>query len=1393
MKRRLLIGLTLLITSVLSVSFWLVATESGLYWAYQKAQPHLPNSLSVTGLSGKIIGPLTIQEIKYELQSQLVNARKISLSWNPWALLHTSVDVSDLQIESLDIIILESTGSAAEPPSSPSISLPFDFGLDGVKINDINIRRANDLYKIDQISVAATLQTKGLLIKQLMVNSENLNINMTGKIDPVENYPHDIDLSWDATLASGAQIQGQGNITGDIKSTQLSQNLTGAVQMTLGLELQELLTQLSWQSELEVTHIDSALIASILIDNKFPPLMDRLRLTANGDIRSARISGQLQANAPEFGPFKADFKLSSLQGERMFKGISVEALTINAAQGQLSAIGEFGWLPALSWNADISVAGGNPVTLLPQWPGDIEAQLISQGEIKNGKLIASANISQLQGQLRGYPISLKSQLLWKNNGLNISQFEFNSGDTRLNVEGRVSKTLNLRWSLDSDNLAELYPQAQGKLTANGKLSGVRESPTIKASFQADSLQLQDYGLEQLQGKLALDWLKPDDFNFELAGHGADIRGHRIDSFGVFADSTRINANAVAPQANVQLSLNGTLQDKHWRGKLMQANIQTRDYLNWKLKRPSDIDLSTNSVLIDNTCLVSEHDNSHEGGMVNGQERKICNQIEAKDDIWKIGLDVSQLPLKLLADLLPPGLKIKGLADASANLEYHPPEQLQGNVNLKLPPGVATYTLTTDKIEQFKYRFARLEIDLQETDIRATTTLELINGDHFEAQLLLPGANILALDLKTQTLQANARLSAGELGPIDAMVKQIDGLQGSLELDMAASGTLVNPRLKGNATLLDGSLNIPAIKLSLSELNIDAHSENHGKINFHADARTSGGSITLQGDTSLNEAEGWPSQVSLEAKSLDIASLLRRSLPHDTKIGGELNATATLNYKAPHSLIGGVQLFAPSGSISYPLLEGEFEHWPYRDSKLNLLIDEQGISGFSEILIGDGNNIDAQFSLPKAKLLTLNWDSQPVEAKAKLNFNELAIIEALVLDIQQLKGSLALNLSAEGTLAKPRLEASAEITEASAIIPRLGLDINQISLLGVSDNDNQFKFLIEARSGDGRVKIDGSSQLNAATGWPTRLSIKGDNLEISNIPEATVVVSPDLIIELKDRSIHVQGDITIPYAKLQPKDITTAAQVSSDVVIIDSTETAQPEWQVTSQVNLILGDRVNFFGFGFEGRLGGMLLIEEEVGQLTRGTGEIKIPQGRYRAYGQRLDIESGRLLFTGGPLTNPGLDIRAVRKTGNVTSGIQVNGRLKKPQLTLFSIPAMGDTDTLSYLLLGRPMESASDEDGAMMAKAALALGLSGGDQLARRIGDRFGLDEMRIESNDGGDQTSLVVGRYLSPQLYVSYGVGLIGLYNTLNLRYKISDQWLLKAESGESHGADLMYTFEH
>ena len=430
-------------------------------------------------------------------------------------------------------------------------------------------------------------------------------------------------------------------------------------------------------------------------------------------------------------------------------------------------------------------------------------------------------------------------------------------------------------------------------------------------------------------------------------------------------------------------------------------------------------------------------------------------------------------------------------------------------------------------------------------------------------------------------------------------------------------------------------------------------------------------------------------------------------------------------------------------------------------------------------------------LPGADLLTLDAQTQSLLGDARINVSDLGMVEAIVPEVQQFKGAVVLNLKAAGTLARPRLSGEARIDNASLQVPRLGLTIEQINFHALTDGFESLQLSLQAKSAGGTLAIEGKTILDRAAGWPTKITIKGDRFEASRIPEARVLVSPDLTVVIEHHNIVTSGSVTIPYAKLQPTDVSTAAQVSSDVVISGGDQVAEEKWAMTTRVRLILGEQVTVFGFGFEGRLDGSLLLEDEPGQLTRATGEINIPQGRYRAYGQRLDVEQGRLLYTGGPLTNPGLNLRAVRRVDSVTAGIRVKGSLDQPQLELFSNPAMGQTDTLSYLVLGRPMETASGEEGQVVAKAALALGLSGGDRLARLLGDRFGLDEMRVEAGPN-DEASLVVGRYLSPRLYVSYGVGLIEAVNTFSLRYKITDKWQLKAESGEAQGADLLYTIE-
>jgi translocation and assembly module TamB len=229
------------------------------------------------------------------------------------------------------------------------------------------------------------------------------------------------------------------------------------------------------------------------------------------------------------------------------------------------------------------------------------------------------------------------------------------------------------------------------------------------------------------------------------------------------------------------------------------------------------------------------------------------------------------------------------------------------------------------------------------------------------------------------------------------------------------------------------------------------------------------------------------------------------------------------------------------------------------------------------------------------------------------------------------------------------------------------------------------------------------------------------------------------------------------------------------------------------VRVVLGEKVMVASSGFTGRPYGSLLVSEQPDRPTTAVGELQVADGIYKAYGQDLTLDHGRLLFAGGPVDNPGLDLQAYRTASDGTvAGVIVKGTLKSPQATLYSNPPMGQSDALAYLLLGHPLGQSTPQEGNLVANAATSLGLKGGNLLAKKIASRFGLEEARIESTGGLQESSLVVGKYLSPRLYVNYGIGLFQPISTFRIRYILGRTWSLQAQQGEGTSADFLYEIE-
>jgi translocation and assembly module TamB len=232
--------------------------------------------------------------------------------------------------------------------------------------------------------------------------------------------------------------------------------------------------------------------------------------------------------------------------------------------------------------------------------------------------------------------------------------------------------------------------------------------------------------------------------------------------------------------------------------------------------------------------------------------------------------------------------------------------------------------------------------------------------------------------------------------------------------------------------------------------------------------------------------------------------------------------------------------------------------------------------------------------------------------------------------------------------------------------------------------------------------------------------------------------------------------------------------------------------VALDVHLDLGDNLEVRAQGLEGKLLGHLdFATTDEGEL-RAWGKVQTLNATFFAYGQKLQVDPGILVFD-GLIDNPSLQVTAWRRNLAVEAGVQVSGTLRAPRVQIVSQPPAPEGERLSWLVLGRPPSDATKADLGMLQVAAGAL-LARGDSmpLDRRIARAFGLDELTLRGTGEAQDRVVALGKRLSDKLYISYeqGIGTVAS-NLVKMDYSLSRRWSLRAETGTSSGGGLFYRF--
>ncbi|GAB4392786.1 MAG: hypothetical protein Tsb005_08310 [Gammaproteobacteria bacterium] len=354
---------------------------------------------------------------------------------------------------------------------------------------------------------------------------------------------------------------------------------------------------------------------------------------------------------------------------------------------------------------------------------------------------------------------------------------------------------------------------------------------------------------------------------------------------------------------------------------------------------------------------------------------------------------------------------------------------------------------------------------------------------------------------------------------------------------------------------------------------------------------------------------------------------------------------------------------------------------------------------------------------------------------------------------------------------------------------------------------------------GKVVVNGEASFSNVS--PNiSLNLQADHFTVLNSPSYKLIVTPNINLKYVSNLIKISGNILVNQARIQPPSLHSVVTLPSDVEFTDQPQkpaaTPGAPLNIESQLDLQLGNDTELNLLGLTGKLTGNIQLLTKPQQPTLATGQLHITEGHYQAYGQQLTIKQGDLNYQNNAVDDPGLNIKAQRQftrikqsidannIQNIIVGIHATGTLQQPRINLYSVPAgLSEVDMLSYLLTGSSVENASLLNLQIINQALSIVNPQStqSTNIVEKIQQKTHLDQLSVVQVDAATNTNnnvnqnfaIMLGKALSPRLYVNYTVGILDPFNILQIRYAITKRLSLEtAVSEKRNSIDVVYSFE-
>lgn len=663
---------------------------------------------------------------------------------------------------------------------------------------------------------------------------------------------------------------------------------------------------------------------------------------------------------------------------------------------------------------------------------------------------------------------------------------------------------------------------------------------------------------------------------------------------------------------------------------------------------------------------------------------------------------------------------------------------------------------------------------------------------FVENLNISGSARLAPEDTLFNVRARANNITSGQNKLDSVKVIADGSPDSMFVDADITGNEISTRLQSEifpgdqlrAKVTEWQIDYKNQQWALQQppatIKIDSVNYNIDNFKLASGTADSAQHILLQGNITRSGREDFR----LEVANLDIEKV-SDLLELESNPAGFFDLSLNVEGTSGSPLITG----------NYKLNEASFNDYHFTKFNGSFNYENGRVTLKSLIVPQDSGRFNVTATLP----VQLNLDTMGYQFNPKDSIDGSILFEKFPLAILQtfdfpgnIDGTLRGKVNLDGTVEKPNPTGNLKLQNASVNIGEYGIDYRDIRLNLNFSNNQVVMDTFNIRTDDGN--LTGTGEINFASDF-----YKGDVSESQldfNFNKFNLVDHSQFNMQLSGRAnlggekgnVVYGGDLKIPQAeiflpaifrmmgRLTPREMPKPILVEKVEEMAVSADSLEIETFEPPKSDSLKFDYLDDFQGQLRIRIpkntwiknedmrieisGELELIKNE--EFFELFGSVDVVRGQYDLLGKTFVIEEGSISFQGGEEMMPQMNIDAVYTFRNAQRvkqelSVSITGTPESPEVN-FTLDgsSVSEGDALSYILFGKRMNelSMSEQEsvsgqGNLAEKAAASVISS---QLTSFLGDKLNVDYIEVKSDGGFEDATVVVGKYITNDLFVSY-----------------------------------------